>query len=367
MELYIFDRGFNLIGIIESFTSLSWLRRYHKSGEFTLYLKATKENISLTKKENIVYFKGSVEAGSIETINLNLKENGDEEIIVKGKFITGYLNRRINNLNLTFRGTYELLMKKLVSENCINTESNRIIPGLTIEESKGFEETTIYNNSYGNVLEILEEISLLSNLGFRIEPDINSKKMMFRVYKGVDRSVSNTSSAPCIFSRDFENMLSQNYFDSINNYKNVALVAGYGVGSSRKKITLNDENSGLDRHELFIDARDIQETEYINGKEVTISETDYINMLKTRGEEKIASYYKVNNFDGKINTLGNNKYKVDYDLGDIVTVLDRKWGVKIDVRITEIEEVYEEKGLEINITFGNAVPTLIDKIKQVVK
>lgn len=65
--------------------------------------------------------------------------------------------------------------------------------------------------------------------------------------------------------------------------------------------------------------------------------------------------------------MGNNKYKKDYDLGDIVTVVDKNWRIRIDTRITEIEEAYEEKGFEVNVTFGNNIPTIIDKIKQTVR
>ena len=42
---------------------------------------------------------------------------------------------------------------------------------------------------------------------------------------------------------------------------------------------------------------------------------------------------------------------------------DKKWGITIDTRITEVEEVYESNKVEINVTFGNNIPTLIDKIK----
>jgi len=45
----------------------------------------------------------------------------------------------------------------------------------------------------------------------------------------------------------------------------------------------------------------------------------------------------------------------------------QKVGVTIDTRITEVEEVYEESGFSLNITFGNNIPTLINKIKQVVR
>jgi hypothetical protein len=63
----------------------------------------------------------------------------------------------------------------------------------------------------------------------------------------------------------------------------------------------------------------------------------------------------------------NRKYKEDYDLGDIVTNINKKWGVKLDTRIEEIEEVYEDGNEKINVVFGDEAPTIIDKIKKLRK
>ena len=56
----------------------------------------------------------------------------------------------------------------------------------------------------------------------------------------------------------------------------------------------------------------------------------------------------------------NFKYKRDYDLGDIVTVNKKAWGIKMEKRITEIQEVYENGGFQIVPTFGNPLPDTVD-------
>ena len=52
-------------------------------------------------------------------------------------------------------------------------------------------------------------------------------------------------------------------------------------------------------------------------------------------------------FDTEILTQGPYHYGQDWDLGDVVTVQNRKWGVTLDSRITEITEVYEPAGFEL--------------------
>lgn len=48
------------------------------------------------------------------------------------------------------------------------------------------------------------------------------------------------------------------------------------------------------------------------------------------------------------------KYEIDYDLGNIVTIQNREWGVTRDVRIIEIREIYESGGVQIEATFGES-------------
>lgn len=376
MELYVFDTNINLIHIVENFTSLIWTRRYFNSGEFELHLPLTIENIEFLIKGNIIYKKDDIEAGYIETRQIEVNEEGNEVLKINGKFIINYINRRINWGQLLFNGKSEALMRKLINDNCINpSNSSRKIPLLELGELKNYTETIEYQNSYGSLEEELESIALTNEFGYRINFNHIEKKLIFEVYKGVNRSVNQSLIAPCIFSRDFENILEQEYTDSLNNYRNTVLIAGAGEGKDRK-ITFIEEGNGLDRYELYVDARDLQNTEQvekkdsegnINTEDVLIPDSKYMPMLIQRGKEKLSECCKIQTFNSKINTNGNNIYKKDYDLGDIVTVIDKKWGIQLNTRITEIEEVYEEKGLEINIVFGNDIPTIIDKIKQKVR
>jgi hypothetical protein len=272
-------------------------------------------------------------------------------------------------------------MRNLVNKNAISCPSERIIPNLILGELKGYTERVNKSISYKNLIEAVEEIAETSQLGFRNNLDYINKKIIFEVYKGVNRTVNQNTIAPCIFSRDFENILEQQYTDSSNNFRNVTLVAGAGEGVLRKKTSVGFA-SGLDRYELFTDAKDISDKKIIststgekdeNGNtiyedtEVQMNDVEYIPLLKQRGTEKLAECTEIKTFESKINTRGNNIYKIDYDLGDMVTIQDKRWGLQVDTRITEIEEVYEGGKVEINPTFGNNIPTLIDKIKRMVR
>ncbi|EPY2290968.1 siphovirus ReqiPepy6 Gp37-like family protein [Clostridium sporogenes] len=379
MEIYIFDKDLKLKGVLDSFISLRWVKRYSKSGDFQLNCVLNEDSIKLLQRGNIIFKKGDNEAGYIETRQLSINSSGNELLEIKGKFLTNYLNRRISWDRICFDGSCKNLIEKLINENVINPSNiKRKIPNIILGNIN-INNSIQYNNSFGNILEQLEKVADTNNFGFRNILDIKNRKIIFETYKGVDRTINNGTVAPCIFSREFENILQQQYIDSINNYKNTCLIAGAGEGSDRK-ITSIEEGEGLDRYEFYVDARDLQDKEQkefkskdtegnetIEMKDVEIPWERYKPLLIQRGKEKLSECNEVQSFDAKINIQGNNVYKKDFNLGDIITVKDKKWGLTLNRRITEIEEIYESKGVTINAILGNSIPSIIDKIKQVVR
>ncbi len=69
-------------------------------------------------------------------------------------------------------------------------------------------------------------------------------------------------------------------------------------------------------------------------------------------------------FDTEILTRGPYKYGVDWNLGDVVTIQNKQWGVTLDSRITEVTEIYEPAGFQLRATFGSNIPTLVERVKK---
>ena len=320
----------------------------------------------MLKEGYILWKKDDQEAGVISYRELKQDTKGNEILIVKGNFITSYLGKRIiwgtENLNTTAG----LAMRNLVNKNCINpVDEKRKIPLLSLPDIENFPQVLNKQISYSNLLDELENISLSSGLGFRILVDMYKKSLTFDIYEGRNLTANQKINPPAIFANEFENVFEQEYMEISNNFKNVALIAGEGGGANRQLITVGDDN-GLNRYELFVDARDLQSTINEDGEEVTIPANEYKELLINRGKLKLLEHEKIETFESKINVLGNLRYREDFDLGDIVTVTNKRWSVTKDSRITEVEEVYETNKTSINVTFGNSIPTLIEKIRQVI-
>lgn len=190
------------------------------------------------------------------------------------------------------------------------------------------------------------------------------------VYEGRDLTAGNTAgNAPCIFSQEFDNIVEQEYTNSVENLKTTAYVGGEEKeGVTRKVAEVGGSSTGLSRDEVFINATDIvQEYENESGQTVTLTNAQYLALLSARGVEELEQYAETLAFGSKINTNANLKYGTDYDLGDRVTCINKRWNVRIDVRITEIAETYETSGEEIDITFGESLPALLTQIRQITK
>jgi hypothetical protein len=159
--------------------------------------------------------------------------------------------------------------------------------------------------------------------------------------------------AQAVFSREFENIIEQVFTQSIIDYASFALVGGEGEGAARQFVTVGS-GSGEFRHEIFVDARDLQESSFPTG---------YLDALTFRGMARLAELAMVQAFDVTVNQFGNLTYKVDFDLGSKIQAVSKQWGVTLHTRITEIEENYDREGMSLSATFGKPLLTINEKIK----
>lgn len=360
MDLYIYNRNLELQNVMDTYGSLRWVRRYSECGEFELHCPFTVENLQLLAQDNLIRKKDSDEIGFIEYRNIKKDETDKENLIVKGKLGEGYLNRRIVWGREILNTTYELAMRTLVDKNCINpTDTNRIINTLMLGDLGSFPGDISFQVSYQNLLKVVESLCLEAELGNRVRFDKDLKKLKFEIFKGLDRTSGQTVNPQCIFAKEFDNILEQEYTDSIMDYRNVALVGGIGEDADRRLVTVGS-GTGLDRFEAFNDQKGLSNMV----DNVAMTEPEYLALLSSKGNEILSETKKVQTFENGVNLNSNLRYRVDFDLGDIVTCMSRKWGISIDSRINEIEEVYEESGMEINIVFGKEMPrTIAQKIK----
>jgi hypothetical protein len=358
---------FELRGEIDDYTSMWFTRSWHGIGQMELRINRYKRYVEHLVKNNIIMVNPK-KVYIIKHREIELDENGKatENWVIKAlqlKIITG---QRVTLPPTTTaydnkQGDAETVMKHYVSRNLTNSiDPKRNINLLSIAQQKNRGPSVSWQSRFKNLSEELADISLNSGLGWDITFDIPSKKMIFDVYEGRILTTAQNTLPPVIFSPQFDSLQSLHYSESELNYKNAAYVGGQGEGMDRRIIQLGSEN-GLARHEVFIDARDVEEKDE---NDQPLPEAQIISTLTERGHQKLQEFLQEEYLEGQILTKSPFTYEEDYDLGDIVTIQNKSWGVMMDSRITEIKEIYETSGFKLEATFGNNRPTLIKKIKQ---
>ena len=374
MDLYVYSSEMELQGIVEKIASLIWTRRYWSCGEFKLLVPFTEEHSRMLVKNNIIMKRGDDEAAQIRYVSITKNSQGLEEIEVQGKFLIAWIGKRIIKKQIITNDTTQNILYRIVRENVTNpADTARKIPDVSIATDDEDTESGVIDytsEQYTNAQLAAETAAKAAKLGIRMRTDARTGAHVFSVYEGRDLTAGNTAgNAPCIFSQEFDNIVEQEYTNSVENLKTTAFVGGEEKeGVARKVAEVGGSATGLAREEVFINATDIvQEYEDDDGTQVSLTDTEYLALLSARGAEELEQYAETLSFGSKINTFANLIYRTDYDLGDRVTCVNKRWGIRIDVRITEIAETYQNNVEEIDITFGESLPALLTQIRQITK
>lgn len=365
----VLSRNMDILGEIDDYESMFFTRSWHGIGSIELRINRYKKYADTLLKNNLILVGRDLNKVFIikhREIELDKQGKATENWTVKGYALKTIIAQRItlppsHTAYDNKSGSYETVMKHYVNNHLVNpVDIKRKITNLIIAPDQQRGGYISYSSRFKNVAEEQSTLSLSSGLGWDVLLDLDNKRFVFDVFAGRDLTQSQSSNPPVIFSPQFDSIETMSFAQSELNYKNVAYVAGLGEGVERRVVEIGDF-AGLDRHELFIDARDVAETDDEGN---LIPEEQIIQSLIDRGQQKLKEMMQEEYLEGQILTKSPFVYEKDYDLGDIVTIQNLDWGVTLDARITEIKEIYEPSGFKLEATFGNNKPTLIQKIKQ---
>lgn len=350
MQIYILDKDINIIGVFSTYESIIWTEKLHEPGTFKATFIFTKEMNQKLQRGNLLYKTDEAQPGIIKRKFLKLNKSGEQTIVVQGYMASRYLNQRIIWEKMVLKGTPEQVMRRMVEEQVIDPKiPERKMPLIELGEFRGYELDQIEKQiTYDNLQEALTELSKTSGLGYRLRLDYARKKFVFDIYQGMDRTLG--TDKPCIFTRKYGNVFTQEYSEDESNYRNICLVGGPGEDDQRVRVAVGNA-AGLERYELFYNAS------RHSGTDVTQSEL--ISQLQQKGLEKLAAYKEAKAFESKI----NREKSMAFALGDYVTCVDKEWNVTVDTQIKEVKKGLSKMEESCVVTFGDNVPTLVDLIK----
>lgn len=367
----VYNRFLDFEVEIDNYQSLQFGRDFHGIADFELHINRYMYGATDIEKGTLIALdRQSNKVGVVLTKTNELDESGkeSENFKITGYTIDGLLSRRItvppsHTSHDRKSGDAETVMKHYVENHFVNPDDpDRIFPHIKVAPNQHRGAHIEWESRFKTVSDELETISVRTGLGWGLFADFKTKELVFDVIEAKDLTQGNyAGNDPVFFSPDFETIQSQSFVNSDKSLRNVGYIGGQGEGVDREVLKLG-EDRGWERIETFVDARDVGGSgeEELTPEEVT-------EKLYERGQTKMSEMRSILTLEAEILTpvkrITTFQYEKDYDLGDIVNVVNKSWGLEMEAPITHFKEIYEEDGFTLEATFGREVPTIISKIE----
>ena len=371
MKVYILNNSYERIAYIDHADSILWDKKYNDVGECEIYLPCSIEMLNILRKGYYVYREDDDMVCKIESVQIETDVEKGDYIIATAKDMNNVLANRIVRNGFTYSGSVAAFIKKLVVDNIIAPEQDeRAFTNFTFNDFNfsDFTETIDINITSGqDVLELIKTTCKTFNYGFRVKYIELTKTLEFGLIKGKNKATT-TGVEYVEFSPTYSNILSSNYKEDESNYKNVCYVSYKDTNEEIQLLLVfntETEPAAEERREVFVDATGlsrevkIEELELmfpyslrlvgttyysnekvvasVDGEKIVVSDYTYSILLRTLGLNTLAERVKTQEFSGSVDIIDTYQYKVDYDLGDIVKVIN-EYGIGAEARITEIME-----------------------------
>lgn len=385
MLVYVFDSNLKKVDVLRKCTFIQYEVKTRDIGRITINAEIVDENKYLLNDKEQYYF---VVDGKhfYRMIRCERDSDGEfsESYVIEGVHSLAVLSQRVidgtvsistlsaNAIFLLVRNYFTVADDKRKIQIAITVDSNaldhctkveeQITGGYVWDKVKEYLDMDNLSIEMFPVMEV-DNVGVLSITGFTA-----------KVYYGADRRVGNNSNnVPVVFSQQLSNISNTTYINDDEDYKNNAYVAGEGEGSQRKwyNVDINTDidigsKTGIGRHELWIDARDIQSDV---DEDTKLTDEQYENEIKERAKEKGLENNRKTSYSATV--IQDNKYiyEKDYKNGDFVTVKDDELGLVFDVQITSVVHSttdYSDDVTDIELTYGIEYDDPIEEIKQIV-
>ena len=353
IDLIVYDKTMTAVGIVDTQTTLFWERRFYEAGYFEINVPANDNNNALFSAGRYLMRADALESGMILRVVKDVDFEGVATITVIGRFLSYLLHGHIVRSAQMYTGNAETIMRQIVSATVLNDESPDYIAGLSLGELCGTTKTVSTYIRYTDLHDALKEISRLSGVGFRIVLDPNTGAMTFECYEGHDYRANQYVNAQVVFSPEYDTIIGAAEYaedDSVTvNAVTMVYSGEFGTVAERYAPTAV---SGTELHEISVITE--QCVTITTGGSVVLDVNGTKALLRSLAPQYITPK-DIFVSASAAHTAGLT-YKQDYDIGDIVTVEYKPFGISLTRRIHKVAESYSEAGKEIIPEFGEITP-----------
>ena len=384
----ILNSNLKKLDILRKYTFSQYENKAREIGTFKVHAQAEEENLYLVDKSQIYYilFDGKI-FGKIENVKYDSDSEFDRVIELSGRLAPYIFTKRVVKGTLSYSGNIPGYIKTLVEQNISNASDtkrriamavNYTDQDVLLAVSSSVSKQVTGGYLWDEIEPVLEQDSLCLQLIPVVEPakivngvETNITSWSLNISAGVDRRKRNSEgNEAVVFSQSLSNIVGVEYENTTEEYCGVAYVAGEGEAEERKWYEVyaseeEEELSGWNRNELWVDARDIQ-SETSDGTQ--ISDEEYQKLISQRASEKFAENNSGESYESTV-TEGNRQYVygVDYQIGDFVTVIDDELKITVDAQVTSVtvSEEGSQRITDVSFSYGRIRRDPVEKIKQI--
>ena len=357
---HVKDFNFESVAVLDGWNSLIIEECYYSCNTFELVISLNKDNIQNFKPENIFDFEHC-----FYYIDEVVSDAEGTTLTVRGRSLAGkYEGRVIDRIYTANKSpaqiVYDHFDQEMIHPGDYKDDTsnfpgaNRVIEYLELASVTDLGLSKIdYQISYQEVKQQVETLCQTYDFGFKELASDEDIKNQIQIYKGRDLSDI------VEISDDFDNLINVSYEHTTYDEKTVAYVFGEGEGNQRTKLVIGAEKKGLDRKELYVDAKDIQSKDFDSGQVIPVA--TYRNMLKDRAKQKLAERVAILTMNGDIEL--NSKlfqFKKDFDVGDRIKLKSNLYQFAKIVTIVKAKKIYDSTGYYVELVFDKETPTVFD-------
>ena len=276
MLLEVYDKNtLNRVDIIRTYTFVQYTDYFNDVGTFSVKVPVSEKSLQyLLVEGNYILFEKLGDKLIMGIIKYFHKEGVETPTVeVKGYLLPHILTYRCFERTYQKTGRVFDIQRDFVTKFIINPDDlrRRIDMFLLSSEYDTNTEEINYCQTGSNLAESIREMNEPYRYGFGVVPVIakynpttdrpqNLSGMVLEQYSPVDHRVGNTAgNDPVIFDTELNNVENIVYEIDATKAKTLAVVAGEDSGDDRKVVEVGDTDAvGLDRNELYVDARDVQ-------------------------------------------------------------------------------------------------------------
>lgn len=360
MDLYVYDEGISLVGIVDEYDSLIWIRRASSSGAFELHVPANSHNTAVLQPHCYIYRPDVDEAMYVSTIK-ETKSDEENTLTVSGYSLDGLFRKR-KLPDVIDRTSLFKTLAKCSGFGC----------KVSFYDPNGYDNHTIAADSIDNT-ETAEEYMrfVLKKIECIIVGKLNirEKQIEFSLVKARDLS------GKVIFSEDYDNLTNSTYEFSEEGCVNTIYgrcndpdpdvempwgLPRYSIGTDRTGLSSNEKLVYVDPVvELAI--RVVYDEDGVPSFE-EYNQVNYdksLAALKEKCDDELKEYTE--NFTADV--LAAEQYRTVFDVGDTVAIQNDLRNARYFKPIEEVEETYDKTGYSVSPIFGEPLKTIYDFIK----